>query len=135
MNSVHIHLLLNHFPTVGFCIGLALFVIALVRRNQDLQQAGMVIFFVTAALTIATYVSGNDAQEALRDSPGFQESVVKAHESAALIAFVAMQATGFFAWLGLWMMRRLSPIASWNLAIVLVLALVTFALMARAADM
>ena len=66
MNSVHIHLLLNHFPTIGFCIGLALFVIALLRRNHELQQAGMVIFFVTAALTIATYVSGNDAQEAIK---------------------------------------------------------------------
>ncbi len=122
MNSVHIHLLLNHFPTIGFCIGLALFVIALVRRNHDLQQAGMVIFFVTAALTIATYVSGNDAQEAIRESAGFPEAQVKAHESAALIAFVFMQATGFFAWLGLWMARRLSRIANWNLAIVLLLA-------------
>ena len=135
MNSVHIHLLLNHFPTIGFCIGLALFVIALVRRNHDLQQAGMVIFFVTAALTIATYVSGNDAQETIRESAGFPEAQVKAHESAALIAFVFMQATGFFAWLGLWMARRLSRIANWNLAIVLLLAFVTFGLMARAADM
>ena len=135
MNSVHIHLLLNHFPTIGFCIGLALFVIALLRRSLDLQQAGLVIFFVTAALTIATYVSGNDAQEMIRDSGNFPESLVKAHESAALIAFVFMQATGFFAWLGLWMMRRLSRIANWNLAIVLLLALVTFGLMARAADL
>jgi hypothetical protein len=105
------------------------------RRHEELQQAGLVIFFVTAALTIATYVSGNDAQDAMKDSAGFPDGLVKAHESAALVAFVFMQATGFFAWLGLWTRRRLSGIASWNLAIVLVLAIVTFGLMARAADM
>ena len=134
MNPVHLHLLFNHFPTVGFVIGLALFVIALLRRHEELQQAGLVIFFVTAALTIATYVSGNDAQDAMKDSAGFPDAQVQAHESAALVAFVFMQATGFFAWLGLWMRRRLSGIAGWNLAIVLVLAIVTFGLMARAAD-
>src|SRR5262249_7093308 len=98
MNAVHLHLLFNHFPTVGFCIGLALFVIALVRKHEALQQAGLVIFFVTAALTIATYVSGNDAGEAMKDSAGFPVALMNAHESAALVAFVFMQITGFFAW-------------------------------------
>jgi hypothetical protein len=45
-----------------------------------------------------------------------------------------MQATGFFAWIGLWMLRRISRVAGWNLAIVTILAVVTFGLMARAAN-
>src|SRR6516225_2904410 len=135
MNYTHIHLLLNHFPTIGFCIGLAIFVIALVRKSEELQEAGLVIFFLTAAVTIATYVSGNDAQEAMRDTAGVSEALVKAHESAALVAFVFMQATGFFAWVGLWMLRRIAHVASWNLAVVTILAIVTFGLMARAANM
>ena len=61
MNFVHIHLLLNHLPTVAFSIGLGLFLIALFAKNHDLKKASLVIFFTTAALTIATYVSGNDA--------------------------------------------------------------------------
>src|SRR5215831_7182386 len=134
MSPVQLHLLFNHFPTVGFVIGLALFVIALARKHEDLQQASLVIFFVTAALTIATYVSGNDAGEVVKDSAGFPVALMNAHESAALVAFAFMQITGFFAWLGLWMWRRLSRIANWNLAIVLVLAVMTFGLMARAAD-
>src|SRR5215510_13821207 len=32
MNSVEIHLLLNHFPTVGFSIGLGLFLVSLFGR-------------------------------------------------------------------------------------------------------
>lgn len=135
MNSAHIHLLLNHFPTIGFCIGLVIFFIALVRKSKELQEAGLVILFLTAAVTIATYVSGNDAQEAMRDTTGVSEALVKAHESAALVAFVFMQATGFFAWVGLWMLRRIARVASWNLSMVAILGIVAFVLMARAANM
>jgi uncharacterized membrane protein len=135
MNSAHIHLLLNHFPTIGFCIGLVIFVIALVRKSEELQEAGLVILFLTAAVTIATYVSGNDAQEAMRDTAGVSEALVKAHESAALVAFAFMQATGFFAWVSLWMLRRIARVANWNLAVVTILGIVTFVLMARAANM
>jgi uncharacterized membrane protein len=133
MNYVHIHLLLNHFPTIGFFIGLAVFFIALVRRSDELQEAGLVIFFVTAALTIATYVTGNDAQEAIRDTPGVSQALVSQHESAALVAFGFMQATGFFAWVGLWMLRRIGRVAGWNLSVITLLAILTFVLMSRAA--
>src|SRR5438046_3198035 len=40
----------------------------------------------------------------------------------------------FFAWLALWLLRRISRFPNWNLAAVLVLAIVSSALMARAAS-
>jgi len=134
MNAPHIHLLLNHFPTVGFSIGLGLFVIAILGKKEVLKQASLVIFFMIAALSITTYVSGNDAQAEIKDQPGVSASLIDAHESAALVAFIFMQATGFFSWIALWLHRRVSRVANWNLAVVLVLSLVTFALMARAAN-
>ena len=45
-----------------------------------------------------------------------------------------MEVTGAFAWLGLWQFRRLARVPNWNLAVILVLTLVTFGLMARAAN-
>jgi len=134
MNLAHIHLLLNHLPTIGFGIGLVLFVIALLRKDAALQQAGLVIFFLTAALTIATYVSGSNAHQALKDSPGFSEGATFAHESAALVAFIVMQVVGFFSWIGLWIGGRGSRFPGWILGVVLILALVTFGLMAQAAN-
>jgi len=105
MNPAHIHLLLNHFPTIGFGIGLGLLLIALLGNSDDLKRASLVIFFITAALAIATYVSGNDANAAIKDIPGLSPALINAHESAALVAFAFMQATGFFAWLALWLLR------------------------------
>ena len=135
MNAAHIHLLLNHFPTIGFGIGLGLFLVALLGNSDELKRASLAIFFITAALAIATYVSGNDAQDAIKDLPALSTDLINAHESAALVAFAFMQATGFFAWFALWVLRRVSRIPDWNLAVVLILAVVSFALVARAASL
>jgi uncharacterized membrane protein len=133
MNFPHIHLLMNHVPTVGFGIGLVIFVMALLLKQSDLRRVGLVIFFLAAAITIVTYVSGNDAREALKETPGISGPLMEAHESAALVAFVFMEITGFFAWMGLWIWDRPSPFARWNVGLILVFAILTFVLMSRAA--
>jgi hypothetical protein len=135
MNPAHIHLLLNHLRVIGFGIGLALFAVALVSKQSDLQRAGFVILFLAAALTIVTYVSGNDAREILKKTPGVSDPLMEAHESAALVAFVFMEITGFFSWIGLWIWGRPSRFARWNVGIVLIFATVAFGLMSRAAYM
>ena len=63
MNLAHVHLLLNHFPTIGFGIGLALYFAALIGKKDDLHRASLVIFFLIAAVAIPTYMSGNAAEE------------------------------------------------------------------------
>ena len=37
MTLAHVHLLLNHVPTIGTAIGLALFVLSFFRRNDDVD--------------------------------------------------------------------------------------------------
>jgi len=133
MNSEHIHLLLNHLPTIGFGIGLALFVVALLAKQSELQKAALVIFFLAAAVTIITYVSGNDAREVLKKAPGISDPLIEAHESAALVALLFMELTGFFSWIGLWIWGRQARFARWNAGIILILATLAFVLMSRAA--
>jgi uncharacterized membrane protein len=133
-NLTHVHLLLNHFPTIGFGIGLGVFLVALLRKSEELKQASLVIFFLIALISIPTYFSGNAAQQAIKGTAGVSESRMSQHESAALLALLFMEMTGFVAWLGLWQARRISRIASWNLPAVLVLSIITFLLMANAAN-
>jgi hypothetical protein len=127
--------LLNHVPTVGFGLALALFFVAHARRNDDLKRTGLVIFFVVAVVAIATYLSGNAAESVVQGRLDIAQGAIRAHEDAALLAFVFMEITGFFAWLALWQWRRVPRLARWQLPTVLVLSMVTFALMARAAEM
>jgi len=133
MNPSQIHLFLNHLPTIGFGIGLAIYVTALYAKQSDLRRVGFVIFFLAAALTVVTYVSGNDARESLKETPGISDALMQSHESAALIAFILMQITGLFSWIGLWIWDKPSQYSKRNSVIVLVLGVLTFVLMARAA--
>src|SRR5438093_13718808 len=100
MNDVHLHLLLNHIPTVGFGIGLALFVSALIGKSSDVTRAALAIFFLTAAAAILAYVSGSDARAAVANTAGCSTASIDTHETAALIALTFLQATAFFSWLG-----------------------------------
>jgi hypothetical protein len=138
----HVHFWLNHFPTIGFLVGVGLFVAALISKSGELKRASLVIFLGIALISIPTYVTGNAAQEALCSTspdtpcpePGISRAVIQAHEGAALVAMAFMELTGAFAWLGLWQYRRTSRVPAWNLTAVLLVSLVTFGLMTRASN-
>ncbi len=139
MNLAHVHLLLNHVPTVGFGVGLGLLVLSLVgRSHDDLKRASLMVLFVVAILTIPVFFSGKAAETVVRASavnPPARVllSAIQRHEDAALIAFALMEITGAFAWLALWQWRGHKRLPQWNLALVLLLSIATFGLMARAA--
>ncbi|HTR37336.1 MAG TPA: hypothetical protein VMH80_15630 [Bryobacteraceae bacterium] len=135
MDLTHIHLLLNHFPTIGTIIGGGLFVMSLLMKSDDLKRASLVILLGIALLAIPTYMSGNGAQDAIKSLPGVSKALIEAHEGAALVGMAFMLATGAFAWLGLWQFRRLARVPNWNLTVILILTLVSFGLMARASNM
>ena len=69
-NTAHLHVVLNHVPTIGFCVGLVIFLIGLARRHDSLKRTGLTVFFVVANVSIATYVTGVGAEELIKDRPG-----------------------------------------------------------------
>ena len=139
MNLAHVHLLLNHVPTVGFGVGLALLVLSVVgRSHDDLKRASLLVLLVAAILSIPTFFSGKAAEtvvlaSAANPAPHLLLSTIQRHEDAALIAFTLMEITGAFAWLALWQWRGRKQLPEWNLSVVFLLSIVTFGLMARAA--
>jgi uncharacterized membrane protein len=134
VNLAHVHLLLNHFPTIGFMVGMGLFIFALLAKSEVLQRASLVIFFLIAAISIPTYISGNSAAEILRKQ-GVSVNLITAHEDAAFIGSVFMGITGFVAWIGLWRWRYIARLSGGTALVVLLLSLITFGLMTRASNL
>jgi len=138
----HIHLLLNHFPTIGFAIGFALLVIGAYVKSDEIQRASLVILFLIAVIAIPTYLSGPAALDKIcaREAgqiicpSGLSLTLIQEHEDWALLAFCVMELTGFFAWIGLWQLRRNPKLSSGNLATVLLLGAISFGLMSVAAN-
>ena len=134
MNLAHLHLLLNHFPTIGMIVGLGLYVVAILAKSDHLKRAGLGVFFCIALLSIPTFATGTAARLALAKSPEVSVAMIDTHETAAFVALGFMELMGALAWWGLWQYRRLSRLPQGTMAAILVAGLVTFGLMARAAN-
>src|ERR1700733_4543661 len=133
MNWAHVHLLLNHFPTVGMVVGLGVFITAIASKSDDMKRTSLGIFFFISLLAIPAFVTGTSAKLALEKVPEVSKAMIDTHETAAFEGLWFIELTGALAWLGLWQYRRLSRVPQGTLAAVLVLALATFGLMSRAA--
>ncbi len=131
MNLAHVHLLLNHWPIIGTIFGLGLLLVSLAGKSADLKRASLVVFVLIALFSMPVYVSGNGAEEMIDNVEGVSKATMETHRDAAFVAFVFMQITGLFAWLGLWQYRRTSRQAQWNVLAVLLFSLITVGLMTR----
>src|SRR5882724_8993509 len=129
----HAHMILNHFPTIGFVIGLGIYVGALVLDNIVLKRTGLFLFVACAILTVPTYVTGNASMWAVTDPPiqGISKAVIDAHRDMALLALFGMAFTGVTAWIELWRFRCLKNFSNLSLYLVLAFAVVTFAILAE----
>ena len=134
-NVAHLHLLLNHIPTVGSVVALGLLILALVRRNEHLTHAGLEVLFAIAVLTLPAYMSGAAAYQTLRDQPGISDTAMRIHQDAALAGFTVLEFAGFVAWVALWQTRRRGRAAPGLVPATLLLSIVALALMARAATL
>jgi len=135
MNLAHLHLVLNHFPTVGFGSGIGLFVLSFFLKNDVLRQLGLAVMFVMALVAIPVYETGVAASETISAIPGVSSTLIAAHEDAALLAFVFMEITGALSWLELWQVRRISRPTRGNVWAVFLFSVVTLVLMLRAANL
>ena len=130
----HVHLLVNHFPTIGMILGLGLLLLSFIRKNDHLKKVSLEVLFLIALATLPVYVSGQAAAETLKGQSGVSAEAVLAHNDAALASFIMMEITGFFAWLVLWRMRRIGWPTTGLTYTVLVLSVLTVAAVARAAN-
>lgn len=129
----HVHMILNHVPTIGFVMTLAFYVVGLVARNDGLKRGGLAAFVMCTILCVPTYVTGAASMWALTVPPieGISKAVINAHRDMALATLFCVGFTGVAAWIELWRYRyvgRLSPV---SLRIVLAFAVVTLAVMAE----
>jgi len=134
MNTPHVHLLLNHVPTVGSVIAFGLFLLSFIRRDDGLRRVSLEVFYIIALLTLPAYLSGVGTKMAMEHTDGVSMEVIASHHDAALLAFVFMLLTGGASWLALWQWRRMTRPRSGTLACVWVFSAITIILMGRAAN-
>jgi hypothetical protein len=106
VNLAHLHLVINHVPTIGSVAALGILLLGYVRRNDHLKHVGLEVLFIVALLTLPVYVSGAAGYFEIRERPGVSVDTMRLHQDVALFGFIWMMMTGFVGWTALWTWRR-----------------------------
>jgi uncharacterized membrane protein len=129
----HVHIILNHLPTVGFVFALVFYIAALVMNNVVMQRSSLLLFVICAILGVPTFVTGNASMWALTDPPvtGISKAVINAHRDFALYSLFGLAFTGVTAWIQLWRFRHLGRFSTGALYVVLAFAIITLGVLAE----
>jgi uncharacterized membrane protein len=127
----HVHMILNHAPTVGWTFALAFYVIALVANNDLMKQGSLILFVICAILGVPTYVTGTASMWALTQPPipEISKAVINAHRDMALWTLFGLAFTGLASWFELWRYRYLARFSKLSLTLVMVFAVITLGIM------
>ena len=134
-NVAHLHLLLNHVPTLGTTVALGLLIAAYVRRDEPLKLVGLEVLFLIALLAMPAYMTGVAAFQKLRNQPGISSEAIRLHQDVALYGFTWLEFAGFIGWVALWQARRRGRAAKGMVAAATALTIVALLVMARAANL
>jgi len=95
VNLAHLHLVMNHVPTIGSVAALGVLLLGYVRRNEHLKHVGLEVLFIVALLTLPVYVSGVAGYFEIKNRPDVSVDAVKIHQDVALFGFGWMMMAGF----------------------------------------
>ena len=112
MNLAHLHIVLNHIPSLGSVAGFLLLALAIYKKNDALKKGTLQALVLIALTVLPTYITGSEAQRSVRDLPDVSRAMIQVHQNAAMLTLVAMTITGTLAWFGLWEFRRFSRAGS-----------------------
>lgn len=130
MNWPHFHLVINHFPIIGMFLAILLWVVALVRKSRELQDVGLWLIVLLAVISIPTFISGDEAAEALSSMPEISSDLISEHDEAAEISLTLMEILGVWSLVGCILFRKKQAYPNWFLYVTLAFAIIVGGAMA-----
>jgi uncharacterized membrane protein len=129
----HVHMILNHVPTVGFAFAIVFFLIGLATGNDGMKRGSLILFVTCAVVGVPTYVTGTATMWALTQPviPEISKAVINEHRDMALWSLFGLAFTGAAAWIELWRYRYFGRFSQLSLTLVLAFAVVTLGIMAE----
>lgn len=106
MNLAHIHIVLNHVPSLGSIVALTLLAASIYTKNEGLKKFSFLGLVLIAMAVLPTYITGAESQRVVRNLPAVSRAMIQLHQNAAMVTLLAMTFTGTLAWFGLWEIRR-----------------------------
>lgn len=123
MNDVHLHLILNHFPSVGITIGLLVLIVGYLIKNQPVKATSLGIFIFSALTAIAANYTGEGAEDIVEKIPGISKTLIHDHEEYAEQFFTLTLILGSVALITLFLQIKKIGIATYGYILVIILSI------------
>src|SRR3954469_16536648 len=101
MNLAHVHIVLNHVPSLGSVAGLLLLAAGIYKKDEGIKQFAYGVLVLISMAVLPTYITGAESQKIVSKSPTFSAGMVQLHQNAAMITLLCMTFAGMFAWLAM----------------------------------
>jgi hypothetical protein len=92
-----LHLVVNHIPVVGALWTLLVLVVALAHPAPSLSRLALVLVVLVGLSTVAAFLTGEPAEEAVENLAGVVEPAIEEHEDLARRSLYLGIAAGAFA--------------------------------------
>src|SRR5258705_2520231 len=109
MNLAHVHIVINHVPSLGTVVAVCLLILALIKKNDGLKKISYQVLVAMSLMALPTFMTGNAAQAILKNQSDVTKGLIAAHENAAIWTLSLITIAGTIAWLGLWQFPRVLP--------------------------
>jgi len=97
MNWAYLHVLINHFPIVGFIIGTLILIAGMIFNNEGIKVSGLGTLVFASLTAIVAYMTGDPAGETLNSLPEAASSLIRRHENIATVGMYLMVPAGLMA--------------------------------------
>ena len=110
LNGAQFHLLINHFPVVGYPIVLLALLWGFLRKENQTFFFGIYLSVLIWVTTVISYLTGDEAEDVLQNLPDFNIDLIHTHEDTA---FVALLMGSFFGLVGLCLLPIVQSKLTW----------------------
>ncbi len=125
MDSIHIHLILNHVPILLTIISIPIVIWGYYRSNKSILKLGLLGFLIAGLTVIPVFLTGETAHERVEDIQTVSERYMEEHEDAAEVSLWLTVLLGAFGLGGLIIERYRPGFFHVYIAALLMVSLVT----------
>ncbi|AMA49103.1 MULTISPECIES: hypothetical protein [Flavobacterium] len=122
MNSVHLHLLVNHFPIIGVFFGIAILVYGIFRKNALVLNIAYTIFIFSMIMGKISMITGDKAEHFLEKTNNFPHVLIEFHEEKAEIFMKTVYLLGSISIIGIITNKKKHPKAQFLAFLILLIA-------------
>jgi len=111
MNGAQLHLLINHLPILVPLVGTCVLIAGFLVKNDIVKKTALGILVAGAICSVPTYLTGELAENTVKNYPVASQRWISLHEELAEKALYMGLGLGIISMAFLYLMHRGKPIA------------------------